>query len=187
MSDAPPSCSIPLVDLHAQHEEIKAEVADGIDRVMASGSFIGGDEVTAFEQAFATFANVSHCIGVANGTDALELLLRALDIGPGYEVVLPANTFVATAEAVVRAGACVRLADCDESTLLLDPEATADAVTSRTAALLPVHLHGQLAPMSELAALAQSRGLGLIEDAAQCQGATQAGEVPGSFGAGAAT
>jgi dTDP-4-amino-4,6-dideoxygalactose transaminase len=177
---------IPLVDLAAQHEEIAAEVAEGFQRVFAETSFIGGDAVGTFEYAYAAFAAVDHCIGVANGTDALELALRAAGIGPGDEVIVPANTFIATAEAVHRAGAAVTLADCDCGHLVT-ADALADAITSRTAAMIPVHLYGQMAPMRSIAALAQTAGLAVIEDAAQAQGATQDGAAPGTLGASVGT
>jgi dTDP-4-amino-4,6-dideoxygalactose transaminase len=132
--------------------------------------------VAAFEAEFAAFSGAARCAGVANGTDALELALRAAGIGPGHEVVIPANTFVATAEAVLRAGAVPTFADCDPVHLLVDPDAVAAAVTDRTAALMPVHLYGQLAPMAPIVEIAGRHGLPVIADAAQAQGATQAGE-----------
>ena len=179
------SAGIPLVDLGLQHRRIAGEVRAGFDRVLETTAFILGPEAERFEQAYADYCGVRHCVGVGNGTDAVELALRAAGVGTGDEVVLPANTFVATAEAVLRASARVVLADCDE-TYLLDPESVADRVGPRTRAVIPVHLYGQLAPMKALAA-AVGEDVLVIEDAAQSQGATQDGRRSGSFGAAAAT
>ncbi len=164
---------IPLVDLAAAHAEVADEVAEGFARVIGKTAFIGGAEVTAFENDYAQFSGVGHCVGVANGTDALELALRAVGVGPGDEVILPANTCVATAEAVARAGARTVLVDMDPQTYLIDVEAALAAITPRTKALVPVHLYGQLAPVERLRAGAP--GLAIVEDAAQCQGATRFG------------
>src|SRR3712207_1395598 len=111
---------VPLVDLAAAHAEVAEEVETGFKRVIAETAFVGGAEVAAFEQEYAAFCGLPHCVGVANGTDALELALRAVGVGPGAEVIVPANTFIATAEAVARAGARVVLADCDPRTYLID-------------------------------------------------------------------
>jgi dTDP-4-amino-4,6-dideoxygalactose transaminase len=175
---------IPLVDLAAAHAEVAAEVEAGMARVLAACAFVGGPDVGHFEREFAKFSGVAHCVGVANGTDAIELALRALGLPAGGGVVMPANTFVATAEAVVRAGGRPVFADVDEEFLLLDPQRAAQALAGpvEVAALVPVHLNGQLAPMGALAALAQARDVFLVEDAAQCQGATQDGRGPGSWG-----
>lgn len=176
---------IPLVDLGWQHRQVADEVRAGFERVFAATSFVLGPEVERFEQAYAHYTGVRHCIGVGNGTDAVELALRAAGIGRGDEVVIPANTFVATAEAVLRAGADLVLADCDEH-YLLDPESVADRITARTRAVIPVHLYGQLAPMKAVAD-AVGDGVAVVEDAAQSQGATQDGRTSGSFGRAAAT
>ena len=179
--------SVPLVDLAAQHREIADEVLRGLASVMDTSAYILGKPVAEFEDAFARFSRVAHCIGVGNGTDALELALRAVGVGPGDEVVLPANTFIATALAVVRAGARPVLADCDPRTQLLDPAAAAGRVGPRTRALLPVHLFGQMAPMAPLEALCRDAGVVLLEDAAQAHGATQAGRPAGAIGRAAGT
>ncbi|MFF2547056.1 DegT/DnrJ/EryC1/StrS family aminotransferase [Kitasatospora sp. NPDC058063] len=163
---------VPLVDLAAAHAEVADEVRAGFDRVLASGAFVKGPEVAAFEREYAAFAGARHCVGAANGTDALELALRALGLPPGSGVVLPANTFVATAEAVLRAGLRPVLVDADPEYLLMDPERAAAALPG-AAALLPVHLFGQLAPMGPL--LAAADGKPVVEDAAQSQGARQHG------------
>jgi dTDP-4-amino-4,6-dideoxygalactose transaminase len=163
----------PFVDLRAAHAEVADEVRSGLDRVMATTAFVQGPDVAAFEEEFARFSGVEHCVGVANGTDALELALRAAEVRAGDEVVLPANTFVATAEAVVRVGARPVLIDVDPRFLLMDPELLHRVIGPRTRAIVPVHLYGQLAPMRGL----DEFGIPVIEDAAQSQGATQHGRT----------
>jgi dTDP-4-amino-4,6-dideoxygalactose transaminase len=140
--------------------------------VLRHGQFILGPEVTAFEQAWAQFCGTKHAIGVGSGTDALQLILRALGIGPGHEVITVANSFIATAEAVSYTGATPVLVDCSLDDYLIDPGAVAAAITPRTRAILPVHLYGQPANMAALATLAHHHGLALVEDAAQAHGAT---------------
>ena len=178
---------IPLVDLAWQTAEIADDVREGFDAVIASNAFILGPQVGDFESEFAAFVGVSHCIGVGSGTDALELGLRAMGIGEGDEVIVPANTFIASALAVVRAGARPVLVDVDSTHSLIDPEAVSASVTDRTRAIMPVHLYGQMAPMDALEALAGERSLQIIEDAAQSQGARQGGRSAGSIGAVSAT
>lgn len=174
---------IPLVDLQAAHEEVADEVRTGFDRILADTAFIKGAEVTAFEQEYAAFTGARHCVGVANGTDAIELALRAAGISAGGKVVLPANTFVATAEAVMRSGAVPAFADVDPEYLLLDEPSLKPAIDQDTAAIVPVHLYGQLAPMQQITDAAAGRDLVIVEDAAQAHGATQDGRQAGSFGA----
>src|SRR3712207_3842506 len=169
---------VPLVDLAAAHAEVAEEVETGFKRVIAETAFVGGAEVAAFEQEYAAFNDLPHCVGVANGTDALELALRAVGVGPGSEVILPANTFIATAEAVARTGGEVVLVDCDPRTYLIDTDAALAAVTPRTRAIAPVHLYGQLAPVERLTAGLAGRDIAIVEDAAQCQGATRNGRTP---------
>jgi len=171
---------IPLVDLSVQHAAIEDEVREGFDRVLASGAYILGPEVEAFESEFADYCGVGHVMGVGNGTDALELALRAGRIGAGDEVIVPANTYVATAEAVLRSGAELRLVDCDTN-FLIDPAATAAALGPRVRAIIGVHLYGQAAPIETLRALAGEDVL-LVEDAAQSQGARRHGLRAGSLG-----
>jgi dTDP-4-amino-4,6-dideoxygalactose transaminase len=178
---------IPLVDLASMHAEIADEVEAGFAGLLASGAFVQGPQVTAFEQAFAEFSEVQHCVGVANGTDALELALRAVGVGPGDEVILPANTFIATAEAVARAGATPVLVDCDPAFLLIDTHAAAERIGAKTKAIVPVHLFGQAAPVEDLAAVAENLGVALVEDHAQSHGATRHGRAAGSLGIAAAT
>jgi dTDP-4-amino-4,6-dideoxygalactose transaminase len=177
--------AVPFVSLGGMHREIAHEVEDGVRRVLETASFIGGKDLQAFEEAYARYCGASHCVGVANGTDALELALRACGVGPAADVILPANTFVATAEAVVRAGAKVVLADVDED-FLVDPESVRERLTDRTAAAVPVHLYGQMAPMERLAEVVGD-GVALVEDAAQSQGASRFGRRSGSVGLAAAT
>jgi dTDP-4-amino-4,6-dideoxygalactose transaminase len=174
--------TIPLVDMRAAHAEVAAEIQAGFDDVMASTAFIKGAAVEAFERDYAAFTGVTHCVGVANGTDAVELALRAAGVTAGAEVIMPANTFVATAEAVVRAGARPAFADVDPDYLLLDPRALEVAVSPETGAVLPVHLFGQMAPMAAIAEVAGRQRTVIIEDAAQAHGATQDGRPAGSFG-----
>jgi dTDP-4-amino-4,6-dideoxygalactose transaminase len=178
---------IPLVDLKAQHQEVAEEVQRGFAQVLEKTAFILGPAVAEFEAAFARFTGVAHCVGVANGTDALELMIRAAGIQAGDEVILPANTFIATALAVARAGGTPVLVDVDPRYHLIDVDDVARKITPRTKALLPVHLYGQIAPMEPLAALAKERNLLLLEDAAQAQGARRNGVGAGGFGLAAGT
>lgn len=177
---------VPLVDLQAAHTEVASEIGVGFSRVFADAAFIKGAEVAAFEREFAAFSSVAHCVGVANGTDAVELALRAAGVPSGVEVVLPANTFVATAAAVVRAGARPVFADVDPDYLLLDPPSAAKAIGPDTAGMVPVHLYGQLAPMTALADIAVEHGVAVVEDGAQSHGATQCGSPAGTLGLAAA-
>jgi dTDP-4-amino-4,6-dideoxygalactose transaminase len=173
---------IPLVDLRAQHAEIADELDMQFADVMNRTAFIGGDQVAAFESAFADFVGATHCVGVANGTDALELALRAIGVEAGDEVVVPANTFVATAEAVARAGARPVLVDVDPDALLMDPDLVPDAITSRTRAVIPVHLYGQAAPVELLEQRLDAGRIAIVEDAAQSQGARRFGRATGALG-----
>lgn len=178
---------IPLVDLAAQQREVQARVDAGLAGIFERTAFIGGAAVEDFERDYAGYAGVGHCIGVGNGTDALELALRAAGIGAGDEVILPANTFIATAEAVARVGATVVPVDVDPQYLLIDPLAVAEAVTERTRAIMPVHLFGQSAFVEELEPIAASVGAVIIEDAAQSQGAVRLGRPAGGIGVAAGT
>lgn len=167
---------IPLVDLGAAHAEVAAEVRAGFERVIADTAFVGGAEVAAFEHEYAQFAGARHCVGVGNGTDALEMALRAVGAAPGAEVVLPANSFIATAEAAARAGARPVLVDCDPETYLIDAQAALSAVGPNTKAVVPVHLYGQLAATQRLSAALAGSGVRVVEDGAQSQGAA-VGEI----------
>lgn len=172
---------VPLLDLAADHAEVSAEIAAGWADVLARTAFVGGPRVAAFEAEYAAWSGIRHCVGVGNGTDALELALRALGIGPGDECILPANTFIATAEAVARTGAVPVLVDCRPDTALIDVDAVPAALTPRTRAVLPVHLYGQTAPVEELRSVLPER-VAIVEDAAQAQGARRHGRSAGSLG-----
>lgn len=173
---------IPLVDLKAQYASIKPEIDAAIQRVLDSTSFILGQEVADFECAFAEYVGVKGAVGVASGTAALQLALLACGVGPGDEVITTAHTFIATAEAISHTGARPVFVDIDPRTYNLDPNRVEDAITSRTRAILPVHLYGQPADMDPLLDIAQRRGLWLIEDAAQAHGAEYKGRRCGSIG-----
>jgi dTDP-4-amino-4,6-dideoxygalactose transaminase len=173
--------NIPLVDLAAQHAEVAEEVAEGWAQVLARTAFVGGPAVAEFEASYAAYSGVAHVVGVANGTDALELALRALGIGPGDECIVPANTFIATAEAVARTGAETVLVDCEPGTALIDVDAALAAVTDRTRAVLPVHLYGQVADVARLKAELPAH-VRIVEDAAQSQGARRDGLQAGAIG-----
>jgi dTDP-4-amino-4,6-dideoxygalactose transaminase len=176
MSDA----RIPFLDLHLREESDQIHAA--IDRVIRSGWYVLGPEVDAFEQEFAAASGVSHAIGTGNGTDALAIILRALGIGPGDEVITTPLSAAYTALAIMMAGAQPVFADIDDERLTLDPDATERAITPRTAAVLPVHLYGQPADMARLSALTEKHGLALIEDCCQAHLATCNGAPVGSFG-----
>jgi dTDP-4-amino-4,6-dideoxygalactose transaminase len=173
---------VPFLDLHGVHAALRDPLNQAWSAVLGHGRFINGPEVAAFEGAFAEYCEAEHCVGVANGTDALELILAGLGIGPGDEVLVPTNTFVATAEAVVTVGATPRFVDVLPDTLLIDPDAAAAAIGPRTAAIMAVHLFGQMTDMPALSALASKHGLALIEDAAQAHGARFAGRRAGGGG-----
>jgi dTDP-4-amino-4,6-dideoxygalactose transaminase len=177
--------TVPLVDLRIQTDRVAEGVRDALDQMMSTTSFVLGPQVDLFEQEYAEFCSVDHCIGVGNGTDAIELALRAAGVGPGDDVVIPANTFVATAEAVVRSGARVVLADCGED-FLLDPASLSDHLTRRTRAVIGVDLYGQVADFASIRT-AVGRDVLLFEDAAQSQGASRDGQMAGSFGTAAST
>jgi dTDP-4-amino-4,6-dideoxygalactose transaminase len=180
--------AIPLVDLAAQHAAVAADVEQGWKEILERTAFIGGPRVAAFEGEYAEFTGSAHCVGVGNGTDAIEIALRALGVGAGDECILPANTFVATAEAVARASATPVLVDCaDDGTYLIDTAAVEAAMTPRTRAILPVHLYGQTAAVEMLMPMAERAGAWVVEDAAQSQGAHRNGVGAGALGHAAAT
>lgn len=171
---------VPMLDLAIQSAQISAAVQSGFERVIAASAYVQGPDVAEFEREFADYCGAAHAIGVGNGTDALELALRASGIGVGDEVIVPTNSFVATAEAVVRAGACPVFADCDLN-YLLDPASVAEHVSARTRAIAAVHLYGQTAPVEELRAVVGADVI-IVEDAAQSQGARRFGRRAGSLG-----
>jgi dTDP-4-amino-4,6-dideoxygalactose transaminase len=174
--------AIPLVDLRAQRQAISEEIETAIARVVERCDFILGEEVSLFESEFAEYCGVSSAIGVASGTDALHLACRALDIGAGDEVIVPAMTFASTAFAVSLTGARPVIVDVREDDALIDPEQIGSAITSRTKAIIPVHLYGQCADMAAVCAIAREHSLAVIEDAAQAHGAVCAGKRAGSLG-----
>lgn len=180
--EVPRTAPVPLADLVAMNTEVEQDVRAAWDEIIASSGFIGGEAVSQFEELWARYCGTDHAVAVANGTEAIELVLRALGIGEGDEVLLPANTFIATAEAVVLSGATPRFLDVDPATLLVTPEIVRAAITPRTAALIAVELYGNMPRMVHLAHLAASSGIALIEDAAQAQGSTLNGRAAGSFG-----
>ena len=177
-----PEPSVPLVDLRAQYGSIRQDVDRAIRQVIEDAAFIGGETVRCFEREFALYCGVKHCVGVGNGTDALELALRALGIGPGDEVITAANTFIATAEAITAAGARVVFVDIDPQTRTIDVDQLEEHITIRTKALIPVHLYGYPADMDRIRVIADTHGLKVIEDAAQAHGATYRGRRIGSVG-----
>jgi dTDP-4-amino-4,6-dideoxygalactose transaminase len=173
---------VPFTDLGAMTRDVRSQVDVAWAALLAAGDFVGGAAVERFEEQWAGYCGTREAVGVANGTDALTLTLRALGIGPGDEVVVPANTFVATAEAVVLAGAVPRFADVDQDTLLLSADGLAAALTHRTAAVVMVHLYGQPADADALGRVGERAGLAMIEDAAQAHGASWRGRRAGSLG-----
>jgi dTDP-4-amino-4,6-dideoxygalactose transaminase len=177
--------TVPFTDLAAMTKEIWPSIEPDYLSCLLGAGYIGGPAVESFEREWAAYCGADHAVGVANGTDALQLSLTALGIGPGDEVIVPANTFVATAAAVVRAGAVPRFADVSDDTLLMTPETLMAAITPRTRAVMIVHLYGQMPDMAGLMAVADNAGILVIEDAAQAHGAEWAGRRAGSFGAAA--
>lgn len=189
---------IPLVDLRRQYLSIKEEICEAISQVIEESAFIGGKYVAAFEQNFAAFCGVKHCVGVANGTDALFVALKMLGVGPGDEVFVPANSFIATSEAVTMAGALPVFVDIDPATYTMDPNHLEDllkkrlgrnsqhpvpcALCSRPKAVIPVHLYGHPAEMDSILGIARRYGLLVVEDAAQAHGALYRARKIGSFG-----
>lgn len=179
--------SVPFLDLGRLHQSIREPLDSAYHRVMGSGWFIMGPELEAFETEFAQYCEVKHCIGVGNGLEALHLLLRAYGIGPGDEVIVPSNTFIATWLAVTQCGATPVPVEPNIDTHNIDSALISNAITSRTRAIIPVHLYGQTADMDPICALAAKHSLIVIEDAAQAQGARYKGRRAGSLGHAAAT
>jgi dTDP-4-amino-4,6-dideoxygalactose transaminase len=177
---------IPFIDLVAQHEPLRPELERAVLRVMDSGIFVLGPEVAAFEEAFADYVGVKACVAVNSGTAALQLGLMALGLSPGDEVLIPANTFIATAEAVVWAGGKPVLVDVREDDSMVDLEKLEAAITPRTRGIIPVDLYGQPARLPQIETIAKRHGLFVLEDACQAHGASIAGRKAGSFGRAAA-
>lgn len=173
---------IPFLDLKAPYLEIKKDLDDACRRVMESGWYILGKEVEAFETEFAAYCKTKHCVSVGNGLEALSLILRAMDVGPGDEVIVPANTYIATWLAVTHVGAAPVPVEPDELTYNINPSRIEQAITPLTKAILVVHLYGQPADMNPINALAQKHGLKVIEDCAQAHGARYKGRRVGGLG-----
>ncbi|MBV9242881.1 MAG: DegT/DnrJ/EryC1/StrS family aminotransferase, partial [Acidobacteria bacterium] len=173
---------VPFVDLKAQYASLKDHLDRAILDAVADTAFIAGGRVTKFEQEFASYSGADHCIAVANGTDAIEIALTALGIAAGDEVILPANTFIATAEAISNAGAVPVFVDSLPDTYNIDPSKIEPRISERTKAIIAVHLYGLPAEMDEIVAIAKRHNLNLLEDCAQAHGATYKGRTVGTFG-----
>ena len=173
---------IQFLDLKAPHVELREEINAAIARVVDSGWYILGPEVDAFESEYAAYCEASHCIGLANGLDALHLALRAMDVGPGDEVIVPSNTYIATWLAVSQCGATPVPVEPDARTYNIDPALIEAAITPRTKVILPVHLYGQPADMDPILAIARKHGLRTLEDGAQAHGARYKGRRIGAHG-----
>lgn len=174
---------IPLLDIRAQYAGIREELDAAVLETLASGAYVSGPRVEAFEHAFAAYCGAHECVALNSGTSALHLALLALGIGPGDEVITTAMTFVATVAAIRYAGATPVLVDADPATFNIDPAGIERAITPRTKAIIPVHLHGRLADMDAIMAIAERHGIPVIEDAAQAHGAEHRGRRAGTFGA----
>jgi len=174
--------NVPLIDLKAQYATIRDDVDAAMRGVVDRCDFILGGDVAAFETEFSEYCGAPHCVGVATGTDAITLALRALGVGPGDEVIVPAMTFIATALGASQAGATPVLVDIDPVSYNIDTDHLAAAITERTRVIMPVHLYGQIANMREVCRIAEAHDLPVIEDAAQAHGAMRDGKRAGSFG-----
>lgn len=174
--------TVPFLDLPAQYADLKEELRPHLEQVLDTSAYILGPYAERFEQAFAEFLGVRHVIGVANGTDALLLSLKALGVGPGDEVITAANSFVATAEAIAHAGAKPVFVDVEPGSYTIDASQVEAKISPRTKALIPVHLYGQPAEMTSLGELAGSKGIPMVEDAAQAHGASYRGRPVGGLG-----
>ena len=173
---------IPFNDFASPYQELKEELDEAYHRFMHSGWYVLGKEVESFEEEYAAYCGVKHCVGVANGLDAMHLVLRAWDIGPGDEVIVPSNTYIATWLAVSHTGATPVPVEPDSRTYNINPTLIESAITEHTKAILPVHLYGQAADMDPIMQIAEKHGLKVLEDAAQAQGARYKGRTTGSLG-----
>lgn len=178
--------SVPFLDLNAAYRELQPEIEDAALAALRSGRYIGGREVELFEQAFAHYTGTRFCVGVANGLEALQLSLRAMEVGPGNEVIVPSNTYIATWLAVSHCGAMPVPVEPDEATFNIDPARIEAAVTERTKAIIPVHLYGQPADLDPVLSIAGKYGIYVLEDAAQAHGARYRGKRIGGHGHAAA-
>ncbi|MBI1920708.1 MAG: DegT/DnrJ/EryC1/StrS family aminotransferase [Geobacter sp.] len=176
------NCNIPFMDLKSAYVELKGELDAAYYRVLTSGWYIMGAELEAFEAEFAAYCGVRHCVGVANGLEALTLVLRAWGVGPGDEVIVPSNTYIATWLAVTHVGAIPVPVEPYEDTCNINPALIEASITKRTKAILPVHLYGQTAEMDPICGIACRHGLKVLEDAAQAHGASYKGKLAGSLG-----
>ncbi len=174
--------NVAFVDLKAQYQTLKDEIDPAIAAVLADCAFVSGKYARAFEDDFAAYLGVKHCVGTGNGTDGLFMALHGLKVGPGDEVITVANTFIATAEAISWTGAQPRFVDCEEASYNIDPEQLEAAITKQTRAILPVHLYGQPTEMDPILAIARQHDLAVVEDAAQAHGATYKGRKVGTMG-----
>jgi dTDP-4-amino-4,6-dideoxygalactose transaminase len=174
--------NVPFVDLKVQYRSLKQDMDMAIQSILDCTAFVMGHDVEAFERTFTEYLGVKHVLGVGSGTDALRLAMEALDIGPGDEVITVADTFIATCEAISHVGATVRLVDCDPRTYNINPAQVEAAITSKTQAIIPVHLYGQPADMDAILEVARRHHLYVIEDCAQSHGATYKSRKTGTFG-----
>jgi len=174
--------NISFLDLKAQYDELKSEIDSAYQKVMNSGWYILGEEVSAFEKEFATYCGVKHCVGVANGLEAMYLVLKAWDIGTGNEVIVPSNTYIATWLSISQTGATLIPVEPNEETHNIDPAKIEEKITDRTKAILPVHLYGQPADMDEISKIANKFGLKILEDSAQAHGVSYKGKKTGNLG-----
>src|SRR4051812_13133154 len=173
---------VPFVDLKAQYRTIRDDVQSAFDEVLTSMDFVLGSNLRAFEAEYAAYCQSKYAIGVANGTDALFLALRACGVGPGDEVITVSHSFIATVEAIIMLGATPVYVDIDPETYTLDPEKLPGALSPRTRAIVPVHLYGQMADMDPIMTFARQHGLAVVEDACQAHGADDRGRRAGSLG-----
>jgi len=173
---------IPLVDLRIQHDSVRDEIEEAIREVILESSFVGGRFVNNFEKKFKEYIGTEYCIGVGNGTDAIYITLKSLNISKGNEVITAANTFIGTAEAITMSGARVVFVDCNDVTHNIEIEKLEQAITSKTRAIIPVHLYGQPADMEKIRNVADKHNLCVIEDAAQAHGAEINGQKVGTLG-----
>lgn len=173
---------VPFVDLHAQYLMIQDEIDAAISAVICDAAFIGGKYVSAFEREYAEFLGIEHCVGCANGTDAIEIILQALGVGPGDEVIVPALTWISTAEAVSNIGAIPVFVDIDPAYYTIDVNRIEERITRNTKAIMPVHLYGMSADMDMILELAARYSLKVVEDCAQAHGATYKGKIVGTIG-----
>jgi len=173
---------VKFLDLQMQYKSLRPEMDDAITAVIENAAFIGGQRVASFEEQFSEFVGVPYCVGVGNGTDALELALEALDLPHGSEVIVPANTFIASSEAVTRVGHRVVFCDCDPEDYTINIDSLEASISEKTAAIMAVHLYGHPCNMEEILRVADQYGLKIIEDCAQAHGARYKGAHVGSFG-----